>query len=106
VNLDDSGEVVVCKRASFNPLNPLIQPSLIFPVPTEFIRYSTIMGAAKIHMFIMSVVGVMIAAMMKITRINEPNTCGRVTFSAIGHHYIRTNCLSVLPQLHTCTATS
>jgi hypothetical protein len=32
-------------------------------------RYSPIMGAAKMHMFIMSVVGVMIAAMMKMTRI-------------------------------------
>src|SRR5215469_9449443 len=32
-------------------------------------RYKTIIGAAKIHMFMMSVVGVITAAMMKITRI-------------------------------------
>ena len=32
-------------------------------------KYRPIMGAAKMHMFIMSVVGVIIAAMMKITRI-------------------------------------
>src|SRR5215469_3951040 len=32
-------------------------------------RYKTIIGAAKMHMFMMSVVGVITAAMMKITRI-------------------------------------
>ena len=32
-------------------------------------RYSTIMGAAKMHILRMSVVGVMMAAMMKMTRI-------------------------------------
>ena len=31
-------------------------------------RYKTIIGAAKMHMFMMSVVGVMTAAMMKMTR--------------------------------------
>jgi hypothetical protein len=37
--------------------------------------------------------------------INEPNSRGRVTFSDIARHYVKSE-LPELPRPHTCTATS